>query len=78
MKQETMGQEPLLKEKDAALWLSLAVQTLRQWRSYGNGPPYCKINGAVRYRPADMRQYIAGTLRLNTSEAANQNESHTS
>lgn len=76
MKQETMEQESLLKEKEAANWLSLSVQTLRQWRTYGDGPPYCKINGAVRYRPADMREYIASNMRRSTSEAANQNESY--
>lgn len=71
-----MEQEPLLKEKEAANWLNLSVQTLRQWRTYGDGPPYCKINGAVRYRPADMRAYIAASLRRSTNEAINQNESH--
>jgi hypothetical protein len=43
----------------AALMLGLKPKTLCRWRWEGRGPPYCKIGGAVRYRPDDLQLFIA-------------------
>ena len=34
----------------------------------GDGPPFVKIGGAVRYRRSDLDQYIAQRRRLSTSD----------
>lgn len=49
----------LLDEREAANALSLAVSTLRNWRSRGIGPKYIKLGArAVRYRRADLEKYV--------------------
>ena len=46
-------------EREAATMLSVAIQTLRNWRYLRRGPAYCKIGGrAVRYRLCDLRDFI--------------------
>lgn len=51
----------LLREADAAQVLNLTVKCLRKMRSERRGPPWIKLGGsaAVRYRRADLEQYIA-------------------
>lgn len=56
-------QECLLRERDTAEILSIAVTTLRQWRHRKPmiGPPFVKINGKmVRYRLSDVQNWIRG------------------
>ena len=51
---------PLLRTADAAAYLSLSPHTLRNWRSYGEGPPALKLNGgAIRYRVEDLDRWLA-------------------
>lgn len=33
------------------------VRTLANWRSQGNGPPFCKIGGAICYRLSDVEAW---------------------
>jgi predicted DNA-binding transcriptional regulator AlpA len=35
-------------------YLGISRHTLACWRSRGEGPPFCKIGGSVRYRVADL------------------------
>ena len=58
----------LLKEGEAAYLLNLKVGTLRRWRWSGDGPPFIKLNGAVRYSEADLQAYIDAQRRVSTSE----------
>ena len=53
----------LLDENEAAASLSVAVQTLRNWRWKGEGPRYVKIGARlVRYRRGDLAAFVeAGT-----------------
>lgn len=53
----------LLDETEASATLSVAVQTLRNWRWKGEGPRYLKIGKrTVRYRRADLDAFVeAGT-----------------
>jgi hypothetical protein len=46
----------------------IAVRTLQRKRLQGDGPPFVKIGGAVRYRRSDLDQYIAQRRRLSTSD----------
>ena len=48
----------LLNSKQAAEVLGVAVYTLRKWRMLGQGPRAVKVEGAVRYDPADLQAYI--------------------
>ena len=49
----------LLDEKEAAASLSVAVQTLRNWRWKGEGPRYVKVGARlVRYRRGDLVAFI--------------------
>ncbi len=61
----------LLTEEEAADYLQIRVQTLRQWRSGYHKKekiPYLKVGRAVRYRKADL---IAWTVsRVGETERA--------
>lgn len=58
----------LVNETEAARILALRVKTLRRWRWGGQGPPYLKIGGAVRYDPADLAAFIKSSRRHSTSD----------
>jgi hypothetical protein len=45
------------KEKSAAEKLNLSVFTLRNWRSIGKGPRFCKFGRSVRYPSDELRKY---------------------
>ena len=50
--------EKLLTDGELAEALGLSQQTLANWRWSGDGPPYLKINGAVRYRPSAVELWL--------------------
>ena len=53
----------LVTEVEAAFFLRLKPQTIRQWRTLKRGPRYFKVGGAVRYKTADLEQFVnAGAL----------------
>lgn len=54
--------DKLLKEQQAADILAVSVHTVRKWRADGKGPVYVKIGGSVRYRLADLQDYIHDAL----------------
>lgn len=58
-------QRRLLDEHEAAAHLSISVSTLRRWRSErrGQGPPWHKLGGAVRYCITDLDAYIESCRR---------------
>lgn len=50
----------LLKEKEAAAFLSLSVVTLRAWRCNRRVPlAYVKLSRAIRYRVSDLEKFVA-------------------
>ncbi|MGH9640588.1 MAG: helix-turn-helix transcriptional regulator [Bryobacteraceae bacterium] len=52
----------LLTDSEVAALLGASLQTIRNWRWRGEGPRYVKLGGRmVRYRPADLAAFIAGT-----------------
>ena len=48
----------LLTTREAASYLRLAITTLEHWRLEGRGPAFCKIGRQVRYRRADVDQWL--------------------
>lgn len=52
----------------AAKHTGLAVSTLEKLRVTGNGPKYVKLGRSVRYRVADLEDYLAARVVSSTSE----------
>jgi excisionase family DNA binding protein len=53
----------LVTPKEAAEFLGVPEGTLAQWRSQRRGPTFVKLEGRlVRYRLADLDQYIASHI----------------
>ena len=48
--------------------LGVEVQTLQKWRILGRGPKFVKLGAAVRYREADIAEFIAQGVRRSTSD----------
>ena len=57
----------LLTPKQAARYLNLSVSWLAKRRLAGDGPPYIKLGGAVRYVEASLQQWMKGQQRHSTS-----------
>ena len=59
--------ECLLTPADAANYLRLSASWLAKSRMRGYGPPYVKLGRSIRYREADLGQWMKSRLRLSTS-----------
>ena len=57
----------LLPERDAAKILGMSISWMQRSRWDGSGPPFIKINHAVRYRLSDLEKWIASRLQNSTS-----------
>ena len=66
-----MGKTPerLAKPPEIASYLEVSVATLAQWRYLGEGPPFLKAGHAVRYRWADVHEWLAAQRRISTRSA---------
>jgi len=54
----------LLTVEQAAEYLTLNVNTLNAWRSKGEGPTFIRVGRSVRYKKADLDDYLkAGTVK---------------
>jgi excisionase family DNA binding protein len=54
--------------REAAELLRTSTSTLAKRRLYGEGPKFCRIGRAVRYRKADLDAYMARRRVQSTSE----------
>jgi predicted DNA-binding transcriptional regulator AlpA len=45
-------------EREAAAMCGWSVSSLRNWRSLGRGPAYCKVGKSVRYLEADLFAFM--------------------
>lgn len=52
--------ENLLCEKDVARILNVSVRTVQRARADGDGPPFLKIRGSIRYAHHSVLGFIAG------------------
>jgi excisionase family DNA binding protein len=50
--------EQLWTIEQAADYLLMSKQTLYAWRCRGYGPPSYRLGNQVRYRPAEVRDWI--------------------
>jgi hypothetical protein len=50
--------EDFLNDVEAARFLRLSPQTLRNWRCQCRGPVYVKAGRAIRYAMTDLRAYM--------------------
>lgn len=48
----------LLNEIEVGEWLGYKPATVRRWRQKGTGPKFLKLGTAVRYREADVMEWI--------------------
>jgi predicted DNA-binding transcriptional regulator AlpA len=60
----------VLDTPEAAAYVRLSSVTMERLRLTGNGPCYAKLGKAVRYRRADLDEWLASRLIRSTSEAA--------
>lgn len=58
----------ILTTSEAATYCRLGKPTLERFRISGDGPRYCKLGGAVRYRKADLDAWLESRLTKSTSE----------
>jgi excisionase family DNA binding protein len=54
---------PYMTESETAEILGLSPATLRTWRCLGRGPRFAKVGRSVRYRPADVHEWVESQLR---------------
>jgi predicted DNA-binding transcriptional regulator AlpA len=57
----------LLTPKQAARHLNLSVSCLAKRRLAGDGPPYVKLGGAIRYVETSLQQWMKSQQRTSTS-----------
>jgi predicted DNA-binding transcriptional regulator AlpA len=57
----------LLTPKQTARHLNLSVSWLAKRRLAGDGPPYVKLGGAVRYVDTSLQQWMKSQQRTSTS-----------
>lgn len=51
-----------LQPAQAAVFLGVAVSTLKRWRSHGEGPLFAKVGASVLYRPADLESFLESKI----------------
>lgn len=61
--------DELLTVQEAAALCKVAVQTLNRWRlKRGDGPPFVKLGGAVRYPKKLLMAWLSKRLHWSTEE----------
>lgn len=55
--------EPLMTPAELVAYLGggITEATLQGWRTRGGGPPFVKAGHYVRYRPEDVREWLAAS-----------------
>jgi hypothetical protein len=67
--QRQMTDIQLLDEQEVSRRLSVSVNTLRYWRSSGDGPNYVKLGRLVRYDAVALEKFILRNLRVSKARA---------
>lgn len=57
----------VLTTTEAAQYVRLGKPTIERFRLTGEGPKYCKLGGAVRYRRCDLDEWLQTRLISSTS-----------
>lgn len=58
----------ILNTREAAAYVRLGKPTMERFRISGSGPVFVKLGGAVRYRKADLDNWIEARRIRSTSE----------
>ena len=58
----------ILNTRETAEYLRLSKPTLERFRISGEGPSFCKLGGAVRYRKDDLDAWLESRRVRSTSE----------
>lgn len=58
--------ERLWSVKDVSTYLDVPAQTVYQWRAKGYGPPGGRIGRHVKYRPEDVRAWVAARVQASS------------
>jgi hypothetical protein len=53
-----LDRDGLITTAELAAFLSLPVQTLRQWRYLGVGPKAFRVGRHLRYEPSEVRRWL--------------------
>jgi predicted DNA-binding transcriptional regulator AlpA len=61
--------ETLLTTHEVAQLLGVSEISLRKWRILGTGPKFVRCVGNVRYRSADIEQWVAARVVSSTSQS---------
>ena len=56
---------------EAAEYVGLKKPTMERFRFLGQGPAYCKLGGAVRYRKKDLDEWLDSRMVSSVEEARN-------
>jgi excisionase family DNA binding protein len=56
---------------EAAAYVGLKKPTMERFRFLGQGPAYCKLGGAVRYRKKDLDAWLDSRAVSSVEEARN-------
>ena len=63
--------DSLFNQRAAAQFLGISVRTLERYRVSGTGPRFCRLgHRLVRYREADLEEWVRQSLRASTSESS--------
>lgn len=49
--------ESYVNEEELSSWIGIKASTLRFWRATKKGPPFYKIEGAVRYLKTEVEEW---------------------
>ncbi len=60
----------MMTTTEAAQYVRLGKPTLDRFRVTGEGPAFCKLGGAVRYRQQDLDAWLESRLVASTSARA--------
>ncbi len=60
----------LLTQRQLAEMLGVTPRSLERWRETGDGPPFLRVGGLVRYTPADVSGWLETRRRTSTSTPA--------
>ena len=65
---ETTSGTRYLNTRDAAEFLGLSTHTMGRLRITGDGPPFYRFGGCVRYARAELKDWAAGQRRISISD----------
>ena len=65
-----LGNENALNERQAAKYLGVSAGTLRLWRTEGRAPRFFRAGKLIRFRRADLDEWIEQRLSTPTTAKA--------